>query len=354
MAVFVFGIILVVIGAIVFLVGRIRLPGIDSGKHGVITPQREIRLRGGAAAVLVLGVVLIVVGTIRVTGATNVGIPVTFGKIGEPLRPGFHVVAPWTEVTNFSTRLQQSDMSQIPTEGDRKTPDGVEVLSSEGGRMVLDVTVRYFIDFDKAPELYRQVGSMDGIRERVVRPDVRSLVRDVYSRYSAEEGYSSKREIVASEAEKLAKERLEPRGIRLDALKVRNITLEPNLQTQITAKLEAKQAAERALIDQQKAQTEAETRRRVAETDALASVIAAKGQAEANDIIAKSLSAEILRSKEIEAIAKNPNTVLYPFGQPITPLLPVGGGSTATAPAASPSTTAAAPPAPTTSTTAKP
>jgi len=206
--------------------------------------------------------------------------------------------------------------------------------------MVLDVTVRYSIDAAQAGTLFRTVGSMDGIRDRIVRPDVRSYLRDVYSRYTAEEGYAAKREAVATEAEDGIKKQLSPRGITVDAVKVRNITLEPNLQTQITQKLEAKQAAERALIEQQQAQTQAETRRKVAETDAQASVIAAKGQSEANTILSASLTPELLKAKEIEAITKNGNTVLYPYGQPVSPIVDSRGGSNAGDPVA-PATTAA-------------
>lgn len=339
MAIFVTGLILAAVGVLLVLFGRLRIPG-HPDRNGVIQPERKVSLRGAGFGVLALGAVLTIGSSVRLIGATDIGVPVTFGKVGSPLRSGIHLVAPWTEINSFSIRLQQSDMSQDTTSGDRTVADGVEVLSSEGGRMVLDVTVRYSIDPAQAGTLFRTVGSMDGIRDRIVRPDVRSFLRDVYSRYAAEEGYASKREAVATLAEDGVKKQLAPRGITVDAVKVRNITLEPNLQTQITQKLEAKQAAERALIEQGQAQTQAETRRKVAETDAQASVIAAKGQSEANTILSSSLTPELLKAKEIEAITKNGNTVLYPYGQPVSPIVDSRGGSSAAVPVA-PAATAA-------------
>lgn len=354
MAPFVTGLVLLVLGVLLALFGRLRIPG-GPNRNGVIQPERKVSLRGAGIAAGVLGAAIAIGSTVRLVGATEIGVPVTFGKIGTPLNAGLHFVAPWTEVNTFSSRLQQSDMSQASTEGDRTNADGVEVLSSEGGKMVLDVTVRYAIDPQQASALFRTVGSMEGIRERIVRPDVRSFLRDVYSRYTAEDGYATKREAVATEAENGIKTDLAARGINVDAVKVRNITLEATLQAQITAKLEAKQAAERALIEQQKAQTEAETRRKVAETDAQAAVVAAKGQAEANSILSSSLTPELLKAKEIEAITNNGNTVLYPYGQPVSPIVDSRGGSNAgdgagAATTAAPSTTAAATP----STTVKP
>ena len=299
MALFVVGIILAVVGVLMALFGNLRIPSAPN-RQGVIVPERRVSLRPAGIAVAGLGLVLGVASSVRLVNATEVGVPVALGKVGTPLRAGVHVVAPWTEVSAFSIRLQQSDMSQTPGEGDRVGNDGVEVLSSEGGRMVLDITVRYAIEADSAGALFRQVGSMDGIKERIVRPDVRSKLRDVYSRYTAEEGYASSREKVAAEAEAAVREKLSPFGIVVDAVKVRNISLEANLQSQISAKLEAKQAAERAAIEQGRAKTEAETRRLVAETDAQANVIAAKGQAEANTVLAQSLTPELLKAREID------------------------------------------------------
>ena len=351
MGLFVFGLVLVGVGVLLALFGKLRIPSAPNRK-GVLMPERRVSLRAAGLAVTALGVVLAIGSSVRLIGATDVGVPVTLGKVGTPLRSGVHFVAPWTQVSSFSTRLQQSDMSQTAGEGDRTGNDGVEVLSSEGGRMVLDVTVRFSVKAESAGSLFRQVGSMTGIREQIVRPDVRSRLRDVYSRYTADEGYAAKREKVSSEAEAEVRERLELFGLVIDAVKVRNITLETNLQSQITAKLEAKQAAERALIEQQKAQTEAETRRKVAETDAQAAVAAARGQAESNTILAQSLTPELLKAREIEAITKNTNTVLYPYGQPVTPI--VDGRGTSSAPAAAAAATPTTAPATTTPATTTP
>ncbi len=330
MAPFIFGIVLLIVGIVMFIVKGVTTPAIGNPRLGQVTPARHRSLRGLALIPFVLGIVLLVSSMVRVVGATSVGIPVTFGKIGGALPPGVQVVAPWTTITEFSTRLQESNMTQVASEGDRTQPDGVAVLSSEGGNMVLDVTVRYGIVLTSADQLFKQVGSMDGIRERIVRPDARSLIRDVYSRYKAEEAYSSKREIISKVAEDELRIRLQGRGITLDALKIRDIKLEEKLQTQITAKLEAKQLAEKALIVQQQAQTEAETRKKVAQTDAEAKVIAAQGDADANNILSKSLTDVLLKSKEIDALSRSGSTIFYPFGQPITPLITTPAGQTTT------------------------
>lgn len=336
MALFALGLIAVVVGIGLFINRNTRIP-IKGGLQTVAVGKF-------APIPIALGLALLVGSSVRVVAATNVGIPVTLGKIGSPLDAGVHFTLPWTEVTTFSTRFQESLMTKDSTEGDRPVNDQVTILSSEGGRLDLDVTVRYAIDPAQASLLFKRVGSMTGIRDRIVRPDARSRIRDVYSRYTAEQAYSQRREFVGSEAEKAVRAALAPKGITLDALRIRDITLEPALQKEISAKLEAKQAVERALIEQQRDKTKADTRLKVATIDATARVASAKGEAEANKILNSSLTPELLRAREIEAIKGNPNTILYPFGQPITPLISAGSkGVTPSDPTAETTTTVAAP-----------
>lgn len=319
MAIFVFGIILIVVGIGLFFNRNTQIPV----KGGL----QQFPIGKFAPIPILIGVALIVGSSVRIVAATDVGIPVTLGKIGSPLDPGVHFTLPWTQVTAFSTRFQESLMTKDATQGDRTVPDQVTVLSSEGGRLDLDVTVRYAVDPARASDLYKKVGSMIGIRDRIVRPDARSRIRDVYSRYTAEQAYSLKRELVGADAEQAVRIALAKKGISLDALRIRDISLEPALAKEIGAKLEAKQATERALIEQQRDKTKADTRLKVATIDASARVASAKGEAEANNILNSSLTPELLKAREIEAIKGNPNTVLYPYGQPITPLLSAGSRS---------------------------
>lgn len=327
---FVLGIIFVVGGVIALVVARVARPAlapmeIEVGKRRVRRPAIPLRPIGIAG--IGFGLLFLVLSTVRLVQATDVGIPVTLGKIGSPLSPGIHLTAPWTEVATFSTRLQVSDMNQNADEGDRTRDDSVTVLAREGGALSIDVTVKYVVESAQASALYRNVRSMDGVREVIVRPDTRSLMRNVYSRYTAEEGYTLRREEIEGVVNTELKALLAPRGVIIDSVAIRDIRPTQQIVDAINQKLAAQQAAERAKIEQQKAQTEAETRRKVAETDAAARVIAAEGEAKANDTLAKSLTPEILKSREIEAIAKNQNTVLYPYGSTTTPIVDARGAT---------------------------
>jgi regulator of protease activity HflC (stomatin/prohibitin superfamily) len=319
MTLFFFGIVLLVVGLALVLFGG-AISKSMAAQGGFNPTKRPPNLRAFGFLALAAGIIIPLASSVRVIGATEVGIPVTFGKVGKPLLPGFNFVLPWTEITTFTTRLEVSDMNR-GSEGDRPSDDSVTVLASEGGELNIDVTVRYTVVPGKATDLFKRVRSMEGVRNTIVRPATRSLMRNVYSRYTAEEGYTTKRELIETVVNDELGKVFTKEGLKLDVVSIRDIRPADQILQAINRKLEATQSAERAKIEQVRLLTEAETRRRVAETDKQSRVISAQGEAEANAILDGSLTPSLLKAREIEAIGKNGNTVLYPYNQPITPFV---------------------------------
>jgi len=248
----------------------------------------------------------------KVVPANSVGIPTSFGSIGKPMKSGFHLTKPWTEVNNFSTRLQESSMLSSG-EGEKGRQDSISVRGSDGYEMWVDVTIRYTIAGDTADQLFRRVGSMDGIKDRIVRPEVREGVRLVFANYTAEEGYSAKREDISKEFNALLKSRLAPYGVILDSAVIRSVDPDETLKKAISDRSAARERGLQAELEQKKQVTEAETRKQVAERDATALTtktqgeadaqrIAAQGEADANAKVSASLTEAILRQLQIEAL----------------------------------------------------
>jgi regulator of protease activity HflC (stomatin/prohibitin superfamily) len=263
---------------------------------------------------LVLGLLLIAWSLVRVVPANNVGIPTNFGAIGSPLNSGLHTTAPWTEIHNFSTRVQELSMLRAPDEGDKTKDDSIGIIAKGGGSMAVDLTVRYFVQKEKADKLFRQAGTMDLIKETFVRPDAREVTRDVFGTYTAEEGYSSKRAEISVEIGKKLAPRLLARGIILDSVNVRDVAPESQVLNAINSILQSRNDALKAAEDQKKQVTEAETRKQVAERDKDAAItkaqadaetirINAEAQAAANTQIAASLTPELSQLKIVQACA---------------------------------------------------
>ncbi|MFE7776577.1 SPFH domain-containing protein [Streptomyces sp. NPDC057445] len=257
-------------------------------------------LRIGAAGALVVGLFMGIASMVYVVSAYEVGVPVAFGKVGTPMTSGMHVKSPFTNVTTFSTRPVDLNLSD---------KDVVEVRSSQGGVMYVEVTVKWAVTPSEAVELYKLAGSEDAIQQRLVYPDSREIIRNVFARYTSEQGYTSAREKINTEIGQLIKERLAPRGIAVTTVNLRNVKPSDRLQDQIDRKIQQQQATERATEAARTATAEAERRR-----------IEAEGIAKANRILNDSLTDKVLMNQCIdayrEAAAKNP---VY--------AVPCGGGS---------------------------
>ncbi|MGW0119026.1 prohibitin family protein [Streptomyces sp. NPDC003327] len=272
---FVIAILLVVAAVVLFFVGR-------------ANDAKGLKL--GALGAVVAGVFSLIVSMTYVISAYEVGVPVAFGKVGSPMTSGMHVKSPFTDVTTFSTRPVDLNLSD---------KDVVEVRSSQGGVMYAEVTVKWAVVPSKAVELYKLAGSEDAIQQRLVYPDSREIVRNVFARYSSEQGYASDREKINAEIGALIKERLAPRGIDVTTVNLRNVKPSDALQGQIDRKIQQQQATERATEAARTAKAEADRRR-----------IEAEGIARANKILNDSLTDKVLLNQCIdaykEAAAKNP------------------------------------------------
>ncbi|NBM16179.1 prohibitin family protein [Streptomyces sp. GC420] len=247
----------------------------------VARARSSSQLRLGAVAALIGGVFFGVASSVYVVSAYEVGVPVLFGKVGTPMTSGMHLKAPFTDVTSFSTRPVDLNLSD---------KDVVEVRSSQGGVMYAELTVKWAVTPAKAVELYRLAGSEDAIQQRLVYPDSREIVRNVFARYTSEEGYTSAREKINAEIGRLVKERLAPRGIDVTAVNLRNVKPSDSLQEQIDRKIQQKEATERAVEASRTAEEEAKRRK-----------IEAEGIARANKILNDSLTDKVLMNQCIEA-----------------------------------------------------
>lgn len=263
--------------------------------------------------VLALGgsLFFLLLACVRVVPANTVGIPTTVGSIGQPMSPGLQFVLPITEIHTFSTRLQESSMLATLEEGDRVTDDSIEVRGSDSYAMNVDITIRYYVGADSASDLFRRVGDMDGIRERIVRPEAREVVRIAFGHYTSENSYTSGREQVSVDINELMEERLAPYGIILDRVDVRNVNPEERLRVAIGERAAARERATQAVIEQEQRITEAETARREAEIHAEAARLAAQGEADANRLVAESLTPELLQQQYFDALREG-NTVFVP------------------------------------------
>lgn len=204
---------------------------------------------------------------------------------------GFHIIAPWNKMITYEVRQQEA-------------MEKMAVLSSNGLEISVEVSTWYQPLHAKLPYLHQEKGQ--DYLNRVVRPSIRSATRSVIGRYTPEEIYSSKRDVIQSEIYEETKKILDKQFIQMNEVLVRDITLPATIKTAIESKLKQEQESLEYEFKLQKAQKEAEK-----------VMIEAKGKAEANRILNASLTPNILKEKGIEAtleLSKSPNTKVVVVG----------------------------------------
>jgi regulator of protease activity HflC (stomatin/prohibitin superfamily) len=250
----------------------------------------------GVFVVLVLGLVLSN-STFLTIEAGEAG--VLFKRFGGGLEKetiygqGFHVVAPWNSMYIYNVKEQTAEES-------------MSVLDRNGLTVRVDVTVRFNPYQQKIGYVHERFGKT--YVQTLVIPEVRSAVRQVMGRFSAEEIYSTKRAEVELSIIDEAKKTLSSadNNIKMNALLMREVSLPDNIKNAIESKLQQEQEALAYRFRLDRERSEAERKK-----------IAAEGEAQANKIINSSLTSSLLKMRGIEAtieLSKSPNSKVIVIG----------------------------------------
>lgn len=222
---------------------------------------------------------------------------VVFKKFGGGLdkenifTPGFHVLAPWNDMIKYDVREQKSE-------------ETMDVLDKGGLSINVDITVIFNPMHNAIGYLHENIGT-DYVTVMVV-PNVRSSVRAVTGRYTAEEIYSTKRNEVETAIIESTRKALAAKNIDMKDLLIRSIILPEKIKSAIETKLQQQQEALAYQFRLDRERSEAERRR-----------IEAQGIADYNRLISASLTTNILKQKGIDAtleLAKSANAKVVVIG----------------------------------------
>lgn len=265
--------------------------------------------------IIVVVIALLLVGrkTVKTVPAGHVGVVTLFGKVSTKVySEGFHIANPLFNWILFDAR-EKSHMEEayVPTQDQLQTK--------------IDVSIQYRIIKEQAPNTLKETGlATDAINVHLV-PKLRSVIR--------EQGKSIKRAedfFLDTTQEKLQRtlqielaSYLQPKGIQVTAVLIRDITLPPFIMKAIEAKKEREQAVEkqkaeleRFRTEQQQKIAEAVARRKAAEEEAAQLMVLADAKAyeirKVNEAVGQNTN--YLKLQGIEALkqmSKDPATKIY-------------------------------------------
>jgi regulator of protease activity HflC (stomatin/prohibitin superfamily) len=234
---------------------------------------------------------------LTVVPAGTVGVADTFGTVNDAeLRAGMHPKLPWTHVEVMTVKTQEFSNT-------------ITTLTSEGLPVDLDVTVLYRMNPNEASDVYQEVGA--NYQDVIVRPQIRSVLRDVAATFTAKSLYSAEKTVVAIDVDRILSPILEDRGIVLESVLLRDVRLPEDLTKAFEAKLVAEQRI-------QEKEFEVETQRMEAERVR----VEAEGIRDAQKIIDESLTPEYLQWKAIEMMQNRDGATYYiPIGENGLPMV---------------------------------
>jgi regulator of protease activity HflC (stomatin/prohibitin superfamily) len=231
----------------------------------------------------------------------NIGVEYFQGKVSNRTLPGgIYAINPFSDIVQFSTRL-------------RDIKEEISATSKEGLALNIDISIQYRIDPAKAGNVYQNIGTDE---REIVISRFRAIAREIVAGYPAEAVYSTKREEISLQLREKLRLSITPLGFVVDEALLRNVKIPETLQEAIQQRLKAEQENLQMQFVLAKEKQEAERKR-----------IEAKGRADAQKILAESLTPAILQLRTIEAneklsLAPNSKLVILGNGQNTSLILP--------------------------------
>ena len=254
----------------------------------------------------------IMTACVKQIDAGEIGVKKLFGSIqNEVLPSGLHFVNPLLEIKKLDIKTQNYTMSGINDEGEKAGDDAIKVLTSDGLEVTIDLTVLYRVVATEAPKLLRETG--EDYRDKIVRPITRTKIRDNAVYYQAVDLFGNKRDEFQQRIYKSIEEDFKKRGLMLEQLLVRNITLPNSVKASIESKINAEQDAKKMEFVLLKEKQEAERKR-----------VEAQGIADYQRIINTGLTDQQLQYEQIKAmkeLALSQNAKVIVMGKGNTPLI---------------------------------
>lgn len=224
--------------------------------------------------------------------AGNVAAVDLFGTVQEYTIPeGVHPKTPFASTHNYSLKTQLVEVTQ-------------DVATSEGLVVELDVSILFKVQPGAVRSLYQNVGvDYDKV---LVLPEVKSIIRNLTSQYSAKTLYSAGRSDLSQGIINELNRKLTPRGIVVEDALLRKVVLPDIVTRAIEGKLRAEQESQQMEFILIKEKQEAERKR-----------VEAQGIADFQAIVSEGINDQLLEWKGIEAteqLAQSPNTKVIVVG----------------------------------------
>ena len=258
----------------------------------------------GLAVIMFVGLICAVCCLERIpTGYCGVQYSMNGGVKDEVLTQGWHIVSPTVKVKEFTVANEQLILSKDERDGS-ETDESFNVSTADDASISVSFQMSYKFAQEDLVDTYKKFKGMNGedIVYNRVTAVLKSKISEVTTDYSMMDIYSGNRsEINNKITEYLNKEFKEAYGIEVIDASIIDVHPDAQLQQTIDARVTALQNKQKAQAEQETAKVEAETALIKAQNEADITLTKAKAEAEANEVIAGSITQGLIDLKEAEA-----------------------------------------------------
>ncbi len=295
--------------------------GVALARAGKKVNARTTLLAGILTGLLVL-TIMALISSYTVVQAGSIAVVKRFGEVVAVFEPGLNWKIPFVDQTIvYRTQEIVYETSDNPDVSQADYTDyQVDTATSDGQQITARYTVRFRIKPQEAANIVNNLGTESEVVEKVVKQNSRVWVRTLLRNYTASQLYSGDiREAQDAIASQLRKD-FEEEGLELvffglrqigftDAYKQAVENKQIEAENIITRKNQAEQAKyeKERLITQAEAEAERQRLERIgvaqgqaesiklkAQAEAEATLLKAQAQAKANELLAKSLTPELI------------------------------------------------------------
>lgn len=235
--------------------------------------------------------IFIVVGAGERVVVFNSFVGVEQRSLGE----GLHILVPFVQTPiRYNVKTRSYTMSSAREGGyDYSGAKGIQALTSDGQKVEIDLSIIYNLEPNEVWQLHKNIGP--DYLNRILRPQVRSIVRNIVATYPVMDLYSEKRLDVQKKVQEEVQKALDNYYINVPEVLIRTVTFSEEFAKAVEQKQVALQEAERMKYVLQKAKQEKERK-----------IIEAEGEAEA-------------MRKKAQVLRANPALIKYEYVNKITP-----------------------------------
>lgn len=270
---------------------------------------RQKALAGGVTVIGGLVGVGLVVGSCFFTqGVGQSAVLVSWtGEIGGTnSSQGLQSKAPWQHAVQFDVRNQRAVYAgDGGSDNAGGTADGpqITVQDADGVSSNLDIAVTYSIQPQAVKGIYTNYRDEEGLKSRVIANDIRSVVRSVPGSYHTLE-LLTKRNDVNAAIQTALEQKWAKKGLTVNEITLQEIRVPDSVK-------KSYEAAQQSQIKVQQAQNDLAATK----VSAQQQVVQAQAAAQANAILEKSLTPQVLKQHALDTlkqVAEHGNTVVVP------------------------------------------